>query len=64
MGYAITVTTCVALAGSRIMKRYGDWVSFRGSALQLALNVVSLLVAATLTLMFQRSIYLRRRRHA
>ena len=37
-------------------------MSFRGSALQLALNIISLLIAATLTLAIQRAIYVRRRR--
>ena len=62
VGVAISITTIPAAADIGLSVAYGDWASFRGSAVQLALNIVSLLVAATLTLMIQRLIYVRRRR--
>jgi uncharacterized membrane protein len=62
VGVAISITTIPAAADIGVSLAYDDRVSFRGSALQLALNIISLLVAATLTLMIQRSIYVRRRR--
>ncbi len=62
VGVAISITTIPAAADIGLSLAYGDRVSFRGSALQLALNIISLLVAATLTLMIQRTIYVRRRR--
>lgn len=62
VGVAISITTIPAAADIGVSLAYDDRVSFRGSALQLALNICSLLVAATLTLMFQRAVYLRRRR--
>lgn len=62
VGVAISITTIPAAADIGISFSYDDRVSFRGSALQLALNIVSLLIAATLTLAIQRVIYVRRRR--
>ncbi len=62
VGVAISITTIPAAADIGVSLAYDDRVSFRGSALQLFLNIVSLLVAATLTLMIQRAIYVRRRR--
>ena len=62
VGVAISITTIPAAADIGVSLAYDDRVSFRGSALQLALNIISLLVAATLTLMMQRTIYVRRRR--
>lgn len=62
VGVAISITTIPAAADIGVSLAYADRVSFRGSGLQLALNIISLLVAATVTLMIQRSIYLRRRR--
>lgn len=62
VGVAISITTIPAAADIGVSIAYGDWASFRGAALQLALNVASLLVAATATLALQRSIYVRRRR--
>ena len=62
IGVLVSVTTIPAAADIGVSLAYDDRVSFRGSALQLALNIISLLVAATLTLMIQRAIYLRRRR--
>ena len=62
VGVAISITTIPAAADIGLSLAYGDRESFRGSALQLALNIISLLVAATITLALQRSIYVRRRR--
>ena len=62
VGVAISITTIPAAADIGVSLAYDDRVSFRGSALQLALNIISLLIAATLTLAIQRAIYVRRRR--
>lgn len=62
VGVAISITTIPAAADIGVATAYADWASFRGSGLQLALNIISLLVAATLTLALQRAFYVRRRR--
>jgi hypothetical protein len=62
VGVAISITTIPAAADIGVSFAYHDWASFRGSGLQLALNISSLLVAATATLAIQRTIYVRRRR--
>ena len=54
VGVAISITTIPAAADIGLSLAYGDRDSFRGSALQLALNIISLLVAATITLAIQR----------
>ena len=64
VGVAISITTIPAAADIGLSAAYGDWASFRGSGLQLALNIVSLLVSATITLAIMRSVTMRRgRRH-
>jgi len=62
VGVAISITTIPAAADIGVSVAYADWASFRGSALQLALNIISLLAAATAMLAIQRTVYLRRRR--
>jgi uncharacterized hydrophobic protein (TIGR00271 family) len=61
IGVLISVTTIPAAANVGVAAAYGDGASFRGSLGQLALNVVALLVAGTLTLFVQRTVYARRR---
>jgi uncharacterized hydrophobic protein (TIGR00271 family) len=62
VGVAISITTIPAAADIGLSVAYSDWDAFRGSGLQLALNIISLLLAATLTLALQRTMYVRRRR--
>ena len=63
IGVLISVTTIPASANVGVAAAYGDWAAFRGSAAQLAINLTSLLLAGTLTLLAQRALYERRRRH-
>ena len=64
IGVLVSVTTIPAAANVGIAFTYGDWESWRGSQLQLAINVAAILTAGTLTLYVQRLIYReRRRRH-
>jgi uncharacterized membrane protein len=57
----ISVTTIPAAANVGVGAAYGEWASARGSLEQLAINLLSLVVAGTLTLLFQRAVYARRR---
>lgn len=61
IGVLISVTTIPAAANVGVAAAYGDWDSFAGSLGQLGVNIVSLLVAGTLTLAVQRAVFLRRR---
>jgi len=64
VGVAISITTIPAAADIGLSAAYGDWSSVRGSGLQLALNIIGLLVSATITLAVMRSMTMRRgRRH-
>jgi uncharacterized hydrophobic protein (TIGR00271 family) len=64
IGVLISVTTIPAAANVGVAFAYGDWEAWRGSLQQLAINVVSLLLAGTLTLWIQRLAYRdRRKRH-
>lgn len=54
VGVAVSITTIPAAADIGLSLSYGDWASVEGAAGQLALNIVSLLVAATLMLGYQR----------
>lgn len=45
-----------------IAAAYADWPSFRGSLTQLGVNFAALLLAGTLTLALQRTLYAQRRR--
>ena len=60
VGVAVSITTIPAAADIGLALSYGDWASVEGAAGQLALNIVSLLVAATLMLGFQRRRFHRR----
>jgi uncharacterized hydrophobic protein (TIGR00271 family) len=61
IGVLISVTTIPAAANIGVAAAYGEWSAARGSLEQLALNVVALLVAGTLTLATGRAVYARRR---
>jgi uncharacterized hydrophobic protein (TIGR00271 family) len=64
IGVLISVTTIPAAANIGIAAAHGDWDTFWGSAGQLAVNLVAILFAGTLTLYVQRLLYQhRRRRH-
>jgi uncharacterized hydrophobic protein (TIGR00271 family) len=62
IGVLISVTTIPAAANVAVAAAYEDWPAFRGSLEQLGLNLASLLLAGTLTLLVQRHAYHRRRR--
>jgi uncharacterized hydrophobic protein (TIGR00271 family) len=61
IGVLISVTTIPAAANVGVAAVYADGESFRGSLGQLAVNVAALLLAGTLTLFVQRTVYRRRR---
>jgi uncharacterized hydrophobic protein (TIGR00271 family) len=61
IGVLISVTTIPAAANVGVSMAYGDWDSFSGSIQQLGLNIASLLVAGTITLVAQRAVFNRRR---
>lgn len=60
VGVAVSITTIPAAADIGLALSYSDWESVEGASLQLVLNIVSLLVAATLMLAFQRRRFDRR----
>ena len=60
VGVAVSITTIPAAADIGLALSYGNWGSVGGAAGQLALNIVSLLVSATLMLGFQRRRFHRR----
>ncbi len=62
IGVLISVTTIPAAADIGLTAAYRDWQGFRGSAGQLGLNLVAILLAGTTTLAVQRMLYVRRRR--
>jgi uncharacterized hydrophobic protein (TIGR00271 family) len=62
IGVLISVTTIPAAADVAVSAAYGDGESFRGSLLQLVINLGSILLAGVLTLATQRALYARRRR--
>ena len=62
IGVLISVTTIPAAANIGIAAALGDWDTFAGSAGQLAVNLVAILLAGTLTLYIQRLLYQRRKR--
>jgi uncharacterized hydrophobic protein (TIGR00271 family) len=61
IGVLISVTTIPAAANVGVGAAYGEWASARGSLEQLAINLLSLVVAGTLTLLVQRAFYARRK---
>jgi len=62
IGVLISVTTIPAAANIGVSFAYGDWSSWRGSMLQLAVNLAGILASGVLTLSVQRKLYHRRRR--
>jgi uncharacterized hydrophobic protein (TIGR00271 family) len=62
IGVLISVTTIPAAANIGIAIAYGDWDTAAGSAGQLGLNLVAILLSGTLTLYIQRLLYIRRKR--
>lgn len=54
VGVAVSITTIPAAAEIGLSLSYADWATVGGAAGQLALNIISLLVSATLMLGFQR----------
>ena len=61
IGVLISVTTIPAAANIGVAAAYGDRDGWTGSLAQLALNLVSIVVAGTLVLTVQRLLYARRR---
>jgi uncharacterized hydrophobic protein (TIGR00271 family) len=61
IGVLISVTTIPAAANIGVAAAYGDRDGWTGSLAQLALNLVSIVVAGTLVLAVQRALYARRR---
>ncbi len=62
IGVLISVTTILAAANIGISAALGEWSEFRGSVLQLAVNLVAIVLAGVATLETQRALYRRRRR--
>jgi uncharacterized hydrophobic protein (TIGR00271 family) len=62
IGVLISVTTILAAANIGISAALGEWSEFRGSVLQLAVNLTAIMVAGVITLEIQRALYRRRRR--
>jgi uncharacterized hydrophobic protein (TIGR00271 family) len=60
VGVTISITTIPAAADVGLSLAYGEWDSFRGSGLQLALNILGLLLASTLVLAVMRRYSVRR----
>lgn len=61
VGVAISVTTVPAAANAAVALSYGDYRQMFGSSQQLALNLVGILVAGTLTLLTQKYFWKRQR---
>ncbi|ARZ69485.1 DUF389 domain-containing protein [Streptomyces sp. HU2014] len=61
IGVAISVTTVPAAANAAVALSYGNWSETRGSAVQLALNLLGIIAAGTLTLLAQKWFWARRR---
>lgn len=62
IGVLISVTTIPAASDIGLSAATSDWESAGGSALQLVANIVTIIVAGSLTLFVQRRAFLRRRR--
>ena len=62
IGVLISVTTIPAAANIGVAIAYGDTDTAAGSAGQLAVNLIAILLAGTLTLYVQRRLYIRRKR--
>ncbi len=61
VGVAVSITTIPAAAAIGLSLSYSDWSTMTGASGQLAVNIASLLLSATLMLAFQRRNY---RRHS
>lgn len=61
IGVAISVTTVPAAANAAVALSYGNWSETRGSAVQLALNLLGIVIAGTLTLLAQKWFWARQR---
>jgi uncharacterized hydrophobic protein (TIGR00271 family) len=61
IGVLISVTTMPAAANVGLAAAYQDWGRCRGSLAQLVINLGSILVAGSVVLFIQRSLYRRRR---
>ena len=62
VGVLISVTTIPAAGNVGTAAAYGDWNEVEGAALQLGVNLVSIIAAGIFTLFLQRRYYLSRRR--
>jgi uncharacterized hydrophobic protein (TIGR00271 family) len=62
IGVLISVTTIPAASNIGITAALGHWHNWRGAMLQLAVNLVMIVVAGLVTLGVQRQLYIRRRR--
>ena len=62
IGVLISVTTILAAANIGISAALGEWSEFRGSVLQLGVNLIAIVLAGVATLETQRALYRRRRR--
>ena len=62
IGVLISVTTIPAAGNIGVAAAYGDGDEWVGAMTQLSINLAALLVAGILTLLFQRMLYVRRRR--
>jgi uncharacterized hydrophobic protein (TIGR00271 family) len=61
VGVAISVTTVPAAANAAVALAYGDTAQTIGSADQLLLNLLGIVLAGTLTLLAQKWLWARRR---
>lgn len=63
-GVFISVTTVPAAANAAVALAFGEWLEFRGSALQLLVNIAGMAIAGWLTLAFQDTVVARSERAA
>jgi hypothetical protein len=61
IGVLVSVTTIPAVANVGVATAYREWAEVGGAALQLAVNLVGLVVAGVVTLVVQARITARRR---
>lgn len=62
VGVLISVATIPAAANVGVAAGYGDWGTVGGAALQLSINLAAIFAAGLVTLLYQRRVYMRRRR--
>lgn len=63
-GVFISVTTIPAAANAAVAFAFGEWLEFRGSILQLLVNILGMALAGWLTLAFQDTVVARSERAA